>query len=141
MNCRALGLAILLSLCGCRTADYDRARYNELKEVILHSKNMLGASQADEVIDLLRLQDVPWDGGDVFNVGDQLRIYHFAGFYLEMYVHDRWVAAPGPSLHVDRLNSPKIRMSNYWDNAEFFLRQGATSSELIRKSWDGRPKQ
>ena len=126
-------------LIGCGVPSYDKARYAELEQVILKSTNLLVGLTVGEATNLVHLDHVRCDSAQVPQMDDELQIFHFPGFFLELtlthslptpktnattglvVLNDTgnwWVAAPGPSLHIDRLNNPDARMSNYWDNVQ-----------------------
>ncbi len=118
---------------------YDRARYNQIDELIAaDGDHLLGRSLA-EVSGLLGLEDVPWDLGYTNSPDCEMRIYHFRGFAL--YIHlqilppgvtpntvnnyslsetdlrrsgVRWVWGFYPFLKTDGIADRKARMAQYW---------------------------
>src|SRR5262249_10933182 len=126
-------IGTFLWLTGCGFPGYDKPRYSETEQATLKGSNGLVGLPAAEATTLLRLQHVRWDAGCLPQTDDQLRIYHFRGFFLELPLthhlprpktntatgsvelsDDRnwWVAPPGPALHIDRIGSSGVRMSN-----------------------------
>lgn len=152
-----LGTALWVT--GCGVPGYDKAHYSEMEQVILQSTNRLVGLTVTEVTNLLHLEKVQWDAGCIpQGTGDEeLRIYHFRGFFLELPLTHRsptpttntltgsvalsdhrncWVAPPGPSLQIDRIGSPEVRMSNYWDNVQAMFKRAGVDSERIERSLD-----
>lgn len=124
------------------TADYDRARYAEIRRAIdADSQHLLG-QPFDEVSRRLRLEDVPWD--DVtFQEPCTVRLYHFRGFSLVVTVTSLpagipparkgpwaptdeelsrpsvlWLAYQYPALQIDGIGDRKERMRRIWKRVE-----------------------
>ena len=127
-----------------------------MESAILHSTNMLAGSSLAEASKVLMLQGVPWDEGYCNMPESQARIYHFRGFSLELILqvlpagitpgsHQEysftdqelrtngvwWVSTFWPHLVIDRLNNPRTRMTNYWDNLNASYRLRAAGSKTI----------
>jgi hypothetical protein len=132
-------VCVIFAVSGCAHSGYDKARFDQVQRTIDGSTNkLLGISLAD-ASKLLSLDGVRWDEGYTSMSLGQSRIYHFRGFYLllslELFPKGSspehrprsfsidsefrangvwWVANFYPALHVDGLDDPKLRMSNYW---------------------------
>jgi hypothetical protein len=125
------------------TADYDRARYNEIRRAIDADPNHLAGKPFDEISRRFGLEDVPWDDGAVQQESGMFRIYHFRGFSLHLTLRrlppgstpDRvepwtgdykdllergllWVGPSYPALWVDGISDPKARMDRYWKEVQ-----------------------
>ena len=116
---------------------YDKARYDGMKSVIDSwieaSKGSTLKVPFSEAERRLSLGGVEWSKAYTNAPHSEMRIYHFHGFYLmldltrlmpdnppmwtsedlqkrgEWYVHYFY-----PALHIDGLDDPEKRMSNYW---------------------------
>jgi hypothetical protein len=121
-------------------AKYDKTRYDQMQRTIDDSTNKLLGISLQDASKLLSLKNVKWDEGYSSVPFGQLRVYHFKGFYLllSLRVFPRgitpeshgqfsvneselrtngiwWVANFYPALHIDGIDDPKERMSNYWE--------------------------
>jgi hypothetical protein len=132
----------------CVDSGYDKARYNRMQLSIDGSTNKLLGLSLTDASRVLSLKGARWDEGYTSVPLGQLRIYHFRGFYLLLSLEVRpqgitqdkpqpfshsdlrsngvwWVANFHPALHIDGLDEPSKRMTNYWDrvNAGFRARE------------------
>ena len=82
------GLALALGTSGLPpswTADYDRARYIQVRQAIEDDREHLLGRSFDDFSKQLRLEDVPWDDGLALQLPEGMyRIYHFQGFALHV---------------------------------------------------------
>ena len=141
---RALNAILICAvafLVGCGIRDYDRATYHRMERAILQSTNMMAGMSLAEASKLLSLEGVPWDEGYCNKPESQARIYHFRGFSFQLVLDVLpagitpgskqeysfteqelrtngvwWVSTSWPHLVIDRIDEPRTRMSNYWDN-------------------------
>jgi hypothetical protein len=148
----------IFAMIGCADSGYDKARFDRMQGTIDGSTNkLLGVSLA-EASKLLSLDGARWDEGYTSVPLGQLRVYHFRGFYLllSLQVLPRgmtpddpqsfswssdselrsngvwWVASFYPALHVDRLDDPQTRMSNYWDGVHAGFRKRTEEMKILR---------
>jgi len=152
-----LTLAAIALMSSCGIPDYDKARYEMIERAIAQSTNMLAGLSLTEVSRLLSLGDVRWDEGYTNVPLGQERIYHFPGFCLHLhlevlpqgitpgaetfsYVEPElrsngvwWVSHRWPMLGIDRLNDPRTRMSNYWDNVHAGFRRRGLELKVIKE--------
>jgi hypothetical protein len=123
------------------TADYDKARYWQIRYAIAADPEHLLGKYLDEATKALNLEDVPWDDAtDGTNYPGQFRIYHFRGFalYVRLDVPPprdlpvskrRWYAEdyplprprltyPPPRVQIDGISDGKERMKVFWKAVE-----------------------
>jgi len=143
-----LGFSLLLGACG--VPHYDRVRYQQMEQVIIQSTNMLAGISLADASRLLNLQGVLRDKAYTPEPRAEVRFYHFQGFYLGLDLTTLprggdsspgtgdagerkalWVGSSWPQLCIDRLNDPKIRMSNYWDNLNASFRRRGAETKVI----------
>jgi hypothetical protein len=158
-------LVCLFSCAGLWGADakYDKTRYDQMQRTIDGSTNKLLGISLPDASRLLSLENVKWDEGYTSIPFGQLRVYHFKGFYLllDLRVLPRgitpgsdysfsvrgdselrsngvwWVTDFYPSLHIDGIDAPKERMSNYWEqvHAGFEKRTKQLAAGPIQQTW------
>jgi hypothetical protein len=153
--CAAVGLA------GCGVHDYDRATYDRMERALLQSTNMMAGMSLADASKLLSLEGVPWDEGYCNMPESQARIYHFRGFSLDLTLEVLpagitprskqeysftaqelrtngvwWVSTSWPHLVIDRLDNPRTRMSNYWDNVHASFRRRSAEVKTIEARMD-----
>jgi hypothetical protein len=145
-------------------ARYDKTRYGQMQRTIDGSTNKLLGISLQDASRLLSLENVKWDEGYTSVPFGQLRIYHFKGFDLMLSLrafprgitpdsHQSfnvrsdselrsngvwWVANFYPSLHIDGIDDPKERMSNYWEqvHAGFEERtEEMTAARAVQQQW------
>ncbi len=155
-------LAGCMDLSGAETR-YDKACHDRMQRVIDGSTNKLLGVSLPDASRLLSLGNVKWDEGYTSVPLGQLRVYHFKGFYLllSLQVLPRgitpgsdysfsvrgdselrsngvwWVANFYPSLHIDGMDDPKARMSNYWEqvHAGFAKRTKQLAADRVQPTW------
>jgi hypothetical protein len=142
---------------------YDKTRHDRMQRIIDGSTNKLLGSSLPDASRWLSLENVKWDEGYTSVPFGQLRVYHFKGFYLllDLRVLPRgitpgsdytfsvrgnselrsngvwWVANFYPSLHIDGIDDPKERMSNYWEqvHAGFGERTKQLAAARLQPIW------
>lgn len=135
-----IGLAVWSRLFGFpptwTTLDYDKQRYQQIRNAIASDPKHLLGKPFDEISKALSLEDVPWDDA-TFQEGWQHRMYHFRGFAFCIDI-DRVLPADSPlrsgtyteadlqkygvvqlvhqypALRIDGLNDRKERMRRFW---------------------------
>ncbi len=158
-------LVLLFGCAGLWGADvrYDKPRHDRMQRTIDGSTNKLLGVPLPDASRWLSLENVKWDEGYTSVPFGQLRVYHFKGFYLllELRVLPRgitpgsdysfsvrgdselrsngvwWVADFYPSLHIDGIDDPKERMSNYWKeiHAGFGQRTKQLAADRLQPTW------
>ena len=149
---------VLVAMCSCDVGRYDKARYEMIESTIAQSTNMLAGLSLTEVSKLLSLGDVRWDEGYCNAPLCQERIYHFQGFCMHLQLEVRpqgitpdsaegfsyveselrsngvwWVSHRWPQLKIDRLDDPRTRMSNYWDNVHAGFRRHGLELKITQQ--------
>jgi hypothetical protein len=151
-------VCLVFAMSGCVRSSYDQTQFDRMQSTIDGSTNKLLGVSLTDASRLLGLDGARWDEGYTSVPLGQERIYHFRGFYLLLSLQilprgmtpDQprsfgwssdselrsngvwWVADFYPALHVDGLDDPQMRMSNYWDKVHAGFRQRTDELKKVR---------